>query len=427
MSVSLNIDGQYLINGVPVGGGGLSGTNYLFVSADGLPTENAQTLQDAYITAKAMNPNGVPKSASNRVTIYISAGYYDFSAIAVGTFDVAESFIDLVSLSGQMDVIFYTPIYVHDASGLGEQDVRIVGIDVTNNGANNIPFIVISSGGNNENIQIKNCRGADYSFSCFSSGFRGQYENCIGGNYSFCSLPNISPTAIYYWIVGTGSNNIQVFGNFVNCISRGNSFGYVDMDVSGSVCQTYGDMRNCVAESSSFICAGDLAQNNGIIDNCMVKSGSNFCFCASPSSTGLGTGSGVNNGTISNCRSYGSSFCYASSGSMNGAVNFGNIIYCVDLGGVGSFCINDTFLMGKNFGTIEYCTTDSSGFCGDNGENYATFSYCKSVNGGFCFNAPNNNFGNITYCCTYTNFNLSITANVNSYYLCRASNTSVDF
>jgi hypothetical protein len=82
-----------------IGGGGLEGTNYLFVAANGTDAENAAELQAAYDKAKTMSP-----SEANRITIVAAPGKY---YITEG-FEMDTEYIDLVSLDGNRSIVLNT-------------------------------------------------------------------------------------------------------------------------------------------------------------------------------------------------------------------------------------------------------------------------------------------------------------------------------
>lgn len=58
-------------------GGGLEGTNYIYVMANGTDTDNAAELQAAYTAAQALSP-----SSTNRITIVCGPGNYNFDSTA---------------------------------------------------------------------------------------------------------------------------------------------------------------------------------------------------------------------------------------------------------------------------------------------------------------------------------------------------------
>lgn len=80
----------------------LTGTNFLFIPGSGTNLENATTLLAAYNFAKLLTPNSNPISSTNKFTIIIGPGYYNFSSNLV----LDTPYINIVSLTGNSDIIF---------------------------------------------------------------------------------------------------------------------------------------------------------------------------------------------------------------------------------------------------------------------------------------------------------------------------------
>jgi hypothetical protein len=78
-------------------GGGISGNRYKYISGNKTTLENAQDIIDAYDYAKT-----VTLSSTERYTILIGPGEYGFNS----TFTLDTDYIDIVSLSGNPDVVF---------------------------------------------------------------------------------------------------------------------------------------------------------------------------------------------------------------------------------------------------------------------------------------------------------------------------------
>ena len=190
-------------------GGGLEGTNYVFVMADGTDTENAAKLQAAYNTAKTMSP-----SATNRITVICAPGKYNFGS---ATFTLDTQYINLVSLDGNSSVIFSSS-NVNGVPRISASNIFIKGINVINRG-----FTLVSSTGSN--LTFENCRaGGAFSFS--GAGFANcLFKDCVAGSDSF-----------NYYIDSTTS--------FVNCAGGDRCFG--------NESEFRGIATNCVAGSQSF-------------------------------------------------------------------------------------------------------------------------------------------------------------------------------
>ena len=207
--------------------GGVAGTNYILVSADGTPTENAEELQAAYDKAITLSP-----SITNRITILLANGYYDFPQ----NFEVTEDYIDLVSLDGNISIIF---------NGIGTieitaNDVFVKGINVLDKN-----FTIADD---LDLLTIENCQGGDFSFGGVASGeteiiVSGRFINCQGGDLSF-------------------GGNGEATGYFKDCVGGDESFGYLD---------TSGTFVNCQGGDFSFGFAGVM---NGTFENCTAGVGS---------------------------------------------------------------------------------------------------------------------------------------------------------
>jgi hypothetical protein len=369
IEVSADGTGSYKAN---IGNFTLGGENYIFVNANGTPAENGQAVRDAYTAAQAMTPNGAALSATNRVVILLSPGYYTFNEAVDIAFYVDQSFIDFESLSGVTDVYFSSMQVISSGTGI---NVRMSGIDTTKNSYYTTgPFAVASSGGANESIYIIDCVGGDYSFGTFSSGFRGTIDNCIAGNYSFGYMADVAPIGI--WIVG---GNTKLYGTFKNCIAGNYSFLSSQAVGGGGSFNNFGIIDNCRAGSNSFIYSiGDLVVNNNTISNCISTGAKSFCVSDS--------GNGVDNsGLIINCRGTGNSFA-VSDNAFGLAYNSGRIIECTATGN-NCFAAHVTVPnQAYNYGSIINCNANSSSnaFCGGIGTNDGQISNCIALSLSFC-------------------------------------------
>jgi hypothetical protein len=253
----------------------LSGSNYIFVEANGTPIQNGNYLTASYNLAKTTNP-----TATNRFSVLLGPGKYEFA----NNFVIDTEYIDVVSLTGDKD------IYITGSNTVvvGANNVYVKGIDVGNNN-----FTITSSF---PNTIFKNCKGGDESFggspvpqqglpaspgyniastfidceggnrsfagyglaygifiNCiggtesFGNYCDGTFKNCVGGNNSFATLANIQSTSI-----------------FENCIGGDNSFASAGTIDAGS------KVKECVGGINSF---GSLGTINGLIENCQVTTG----------------------------------------------------------------------------------------------------------------------------------------------------------
>ena len=389
IEVSANGAGSYKVN---IGDFTLGGNNYIFVNANGTPVENGQAVRDAYTAAIAMTPNGVAKSATNRVVILLSPGYYNFNENVSGAFTINQSFIDFESLSGVPDV-YFTSIQVYSiGSGI---NVRISGIDTTKNSwLPTGPFVVASEGGVNENIYIKDCVGGKYSFGAFSPGFVGTIDTCVGGDYSFGYTNDFVPVP---WIMPLLGTNINNYGTYKNCIGGNFSFLSSQASIGFGIVSNYGTIDNCRAGGQSFVYSqNDSVNQVGTISNCVSTNMTSFCV-----STGAFSGA-ENSGTIFNCRGRDFSFVLVSE-ITSSATNNGTILNCESTSIDGCFVSNIVNYGGANFGKISNCTAYNSigAFCGSTGMNQGIISNCISQQQSFCCDTPSGIMNDI-YRCTMT-------------------------
>ena len=402
IEVSANGTGSYKAN---IGNFTLGGTNYIFVNANGTPAQNGAAVKTAYTAAIAMTPNGVAKSATNRVVILLAPGYYTFNEAVDNQFIVNQNFIDFESLSGEIDVYFSSIEVRSPSPGI---DVRLSGIDTTkNNYYPHAAFAVSTAGGASENIIIKNCVGSDYSFSSYSSSFVGLYENCTARDYSFGSTANtLVPPLGIYGIGGVISFNN--YGTFKNCTARDYSFCTALLSIGGTT-SNQSTIEECTARSYSF-CYGvvqNTVQNIGTITRCRVIASPGYSFCCINS--GVIGNQAVNVGTISNCSSGNTSFCSNTGtwGSSGAASNFGTIIECSANGNL-SFCASNNstpgLSQGENWGLISNCNAWNGANCftGNNGAQEGIITDCIADNNSFCCNAASSINWDI-YRCTMIN------------------------
>lgn len=264
---------------------GLSGTNFIYVAADGTDTENATSLSSAYTTAKTMSP-----SSTNKITIVAAPGYYNFSS----TFIMDTDYINVVSLDGNRSIIF---------NGSGTINIQgdyvfVNGIDVQAKA-----FDVASS---KNNQLIYNCKGGDFSLGA-NAGFvlSGTFVNCEMGNYSFAGASNTTLSGVFTdCISGTnsfGQNSSLLSGVFNNCKANNNSFGLSSATLSGT-------FDYCVAGDTSF---GSDSEITGV-----------FSYCKAGLASFGGGLSGNNRAKLFYCR--------LTQGSFKSVGISGVTIYCVD-------------------------------------------------------------------------------------------------
>jgi hypothetical protein len=341
-------------------GGGLEGTQYLFVAANGTDIENAAELQAAYDLAKTMSP-----SATNRITVIAAPGNYNFGS----AFVMDTQYIDLVSLDGNRSIVF---------NGTGT--ISITANDVFVKGVN-----VLTKNFTIENnlnlLKVENCQGGDNSFG--GQGIAsGTFINCIGGGESFGGQGIASGTFINCQ-GGSGSFGGTASGTFINCQGGDISFGGVgtasgtftncqggDLSFGGTASGTF---TNCVGGDVSFGGGGDAS---GTFTNCQ---GGNESFGGVGTASGTFTdcigdilsfgGEGQASGTFTNCQGGELSFGYFGTAS-------GTFTNCV--GGDGSFGSN-----GNASGTFTNCVGGVDSFGGNSGTLSGKLFYCRLTSGTF--------------------------------------------
>jgi hypothetical protein len=279
---------------------GLTGTNYIYVAANGTDTENATSLQTAYTTAKTMSP-----SSTNRIKIIAAPGKYNFGT---SIFTLDTQYIDLVSLDGDRSVIFNAELsinypYSEGSIRVNTDNVFLKGIDVQTKN-----FEVYS---NLNNLFIENCIGGEYSFGG-NNTITGTFINCEGGDRSFAG------------------NNGTTSGTFIDCKSGNYSFG-----TSGAS----GTFVNCTGIDISY------SNASGIFINCTGNFGSQgTCSGTFTNCTGNFANSGLASGIFTNCVGDNASFGGGGSGTLTG-----KLYYCrltsgtfktVSGGGVTRYCLD---------------------------------------------------------------------------------------
>lgn len=297
------------INGLPYSTSAIGGTNCIFVYANGTAIENAAELQAAYTQATTLSP-----SATNRITILCTSGYYDFESSA---FTMGTQYIDLVSLDGNRSIIFNSANTAGTIS-ITANDVYVKGVDVETKN--------FTIGDNLNLLKIENCKGGNSSFGGGVNA-SGTFTNCEGNVNSFGGGGTASGTFIDckggdFSFGGGGTAS----GTFINCSSGTASFG----GAASLSCTASGTFKNCTATSGSF--GGGVA--SGTFIDCI---GEEYCF-------GAAVGGGTASGTFTNCiggdSSFGNNFtgtltgklyyCRLTTGSFNTVSGGGRTVYCID-------------------------------------------------------------------------------------------------
>ena len=241
----------------------LSGSNYVFVEANGTPTQNGLALSASYVQAKNSSP-----SSTNRIAVLTGPGKYTFAS----NFTLDTQYVDVVSLTGGCDVL----VTGSGTIAVTANDVYVRGIDVDVKNftiTDSLPL-----------LKVKNCKGGDYSFGGQLNPIQGSqplnpilvngtFTDCEGGDFSF-------------------AGNGMAYGTFTNCVGGDSSFGYYcdgiftnciagDFSFGGDMGYIDGTMENCTAGDNSFAPVGDI-NATAILDNCV---GGLNSFASGPSST----------------------------------------------------------------------------------------------------------------------------------------------
>lgn len=254
----------------------LNTPNFFFVRALFNANDNAYQLQDAYNRAKTALPAA---SATNRITVVVAPGKYDFTNMPSQfgpRFKVDAQYIDIVSLTGNRDVIL--------------NGIIVTANDVFIKGVNCKPY-GFGVDHNLNLLKLDNCEGGEGSFCSEVNGsdipfnFSGLAINCEGGSGSF------------------GGDGGIFSGKAYNCKGGSKSFG------GWSAFTSTGEAYDCVAGELSFGGGGNFS---GLASNCIGGFSS------------FGGGSGMFSGTG---KAY---YCRLTSGAFNVPLSGGKQILCID-------------------------------------------------------------------------------------------------
>jgi hypothetical protein len=334
---------------------GTRGTNYIIVKGTGTPAENAIELQKAYDYATTVEPNEESLSNTNRFTVIIYPGVYDFDTAYEAPFNINIDYVDVITISD----IKEPNVIIKGRISVSASNVNIKGLlteSVFNVESSFLGTIENCAGGDYSFTQFDynivgtildgnfiNCRGGDGSFG-YNQDVIGVFENCTGSNYSF--------GAAHYPNSGGGAN-----GTFTNCNANNYSFGVFNM--------SNGEFTNCVADNYSF---GYCCDASGIFTNC--KGGDN-CFGAGDATLEISVSA---SGIFTDCVAAGFSFGYIYRAN-------GTFTRCTGT----SYCFGSTgtgIATTATGGTFTDCTADNYSF-GYQGDADGVFINCTGVS--YCF------------------------------------------
>lgn len=225
-------------------GGGVNGTNSVYVTQQGTAAESGVLLLQAYQDAIAKIGAGSEPS-----TLIIGPGDYSIS-----TDWQLNQLVNVTSLTGQPDVnITDGNIVVGSGANDAAHPITITGLNLQNT--------TLTVGSNLSSITFKNCialGNRSFSGGEFQNGVSvsSRFEDCIGGVKSF----------------GSG-NNSTASGIFIRCkATQGGAFGY-DANTSGYFEDCGGVETAGVTDVADLF--GFFGYCNGVFYNC--KAG-NYSF-----------------------------------------------------------------------------------------------------------------------------------------------------
>lgn len=243
----------------PIGPGLVNGENVKYVLGIGNPYWNGNLLRNTIIQALSATPNGLPKSATNRVTIYVSPGQYAMP----GTAAITSQFVDIISLTGNPDVIL-TNAQFGQTITLQADNCYIRGLNY-----GSAPLYIYASGTNN--LVVEKCISGDFSYNANTLG--GTFIDCIAGNNSF-AYSGIANGRFINCVAGDVSfgriTNSAAY--FKNCRAGNYSFGHKFLSLNGI---TAGVFEDCVGGLGSFgnTTANYFSQLTGRLIRCRLTSG----------------------------------------------------------------------------------------------------------------------------------------------------------
>jgi hypothetical protein len=305
-------------------GGGLEGTQYVFVAANGTDVENAAELQAAYDLAvikgaAIITPTNIPLSNASdsgggvyniSVANFLDQSYFvpgqTYNVIINGTSyqmfvqGIMSNMIYVSNLvpglsftSLILDVLTYPRVTVIAAPGnynfgisvftMNTEYIDLVSLDGNRSIVFNAPLDLgfFENGSINITANDVFVKGVDVQTKQFKTNpllNLLKVENCTGGNNSF--------------------GGINAAGTYINCVGGNNSFGEANM--------SSGTFINCKGGDFSFGGGILSPSSSGIYENC---EGGLYSF-------GGSYGSGISSGTYTNCKS--GDYSFGSNGTVSG-------------------------------------------------------------------------------------------------------------
>ena len=364
--LAVDSSGNIIEEAPPAGGGGLatSGTNYIYLEADGTATDNGTELTDAYTTASGAVYSPV-LSATNRYVIVCPPGQYDLGA---GTLVLDTDFIDVKSTTGERDVILITTASDDSSAQSGAaisietDDCVVVGVVALGK-----RFQVYNSGGNS--YRLINCKGGQKSFG-FKAEAAGYHEKCEGDHFCFGSVNTASGVFIDCFSSGSysfGGSAGVASGTFTRCTSDDGYgiAGYYESVASGS-------FERCHASNTSYY-QGSFAGGSGGGTGLIASGEFYYCISESGESFGGGGGTSVFSGKAYYCLApnrgcFGGKKNPAGGASSGyGGTFSGEAYYCK--AGTEAFASDDSSASTFS-GIAQFCTADDYSFSGNGVHNF---------------------------------------------------------
>lgn len=323
---------------IKVAANGLTGLNYTLVVGGKTATENAAELQAAYNNISSE----YVLSATNRFTIIVSPGKYTFTS----SFLVAKPFVDIVSLTGNPDVIL-------NGINITSNDNYIKGIQCVTNRfqiANNLNLLIVE---NCISLVLYSFKVGNTNVANLTNIVSGKFYNCKGGTNSFGGKETASGIFENCNVIGSEAFGAVASGIFTNCsVTLGGSFGGSNANGTFKNCTTgdgssFGGYNNGVASGNFYDCKASSYHSFGDI-----ASGNFYNCIAGPGSFGGGylnikkfTGKAYN--------------CIAGEGSFGRTVLTGKLYFCkIEYLGMDA-TLPKTFTTVTETGKTRYCIDDT--------------------------------------------------------------------
>ncbi len=272
----------YIGDGATQGGvspAALSSDATIVVRPLGTPTENAQTLRDAYAEAITTSPGGVARSALNRVVVLVLPGVYDF-ATGDGSNNglvMDTEFVDLIGLTSEPSEVVITSQIATASRGTLQQtadNVKIANLtleitDISLYLGNSTDPAAYFPGGdltatimNNVNVIFDSNPNSRPMRT--DVNYAGTYIGVISNGFnSFGHNAVASGTFIDCVAVDKGFGKTDASGTFIRCVGADHCFGWDDAS---------GTFIDCKAGDNSF---GFQGNASGTFIRC---EGNSYCF-----------------------------------------------------------------------------------------------------------------------------------------------------